>query len=102
MQKIGLQCILLICIGLHFRRWRNFKDKSRTLPQSGFIDGDLIELFLDLNEDDVNLVMEGKSSSGENASEDLFGHGAGVEKAEKINVPVEDITKMVEELLRLH
>lgn len=85
----------------HFLRWRNFKDKSRTLPQSGFIDGDLIELFLDLNEDEINLVMEGKSS-GEGAGEDLFGNSAGLEKADKINVPVDEVTKMVEELLRLH
>ncbi|KAF9395125.1 DNA damage-binding protein 1a [Podila verticillata] len=100
--EINLSRVIRGVGGLDHASWRNFKDKSRTLPQSGFIDGDLIELFLDLNEDDINLVMEGKSSPGESASEDLFGHSAGVEKAEKIDVPVEDITKMVEELLRLH
>ncbi|KAG0339195.1 DNA damage-binding protein 1a [Podila humilis] len=83
--------------GLEHGPWRNFKDKSRTLPQSGFIDGDLIELFLDLSEDDINLVMEGKNGDG-TPTEDIHG----VDMAEKINVSVGDITKMVEELLRLH
>ncbi|KAF9327916.1 DNA damage-binding protein 1a [Podila minutissima] len=99
--EINLSRVIRGVGGLDHASWRNFKDKSRTLPQSGFIDGDLIELFLDLNEDEINLVMEGKSS-GEGAGEDLFGNSAGLEKSDKINVPVDEVTKMVEELLRLH
>ncbi|KAF9429620.1 DNA damage-binding protein 1a [Podila epigama] len=89
--------------GLDHASWRCFKDKSRTLPQSGFIDGDLIELFLDLNEDEINLVMEGKSAGEASEDTTMSLHAtSGVERQEKINVPVGEVTRIVEELLRLH
>lgn len=48
------------------------------------MDGDLIELFLDLTEDEVNRVM------------------LGPEGGEAIDVPVVEVTKLIEELSRLH
>ncbi|KAI1295060.1 DNA damage-binding protein 1a [Mortierella claussenii] len=70
--------------GLDHASWRQFRSDSRTLPSTNFVDGDLIELFLDLNQDEINDVMMGTEESG------------------PLNVPLEDITKLVEELSRLH
>lgn len=48
------------------------------------MDGDLVELFLDLTEDEVNKVMMGSDGG------------------EAISVPVAELTKLIEELSRLH
>lgn len=65
-------------------RWRQFRSDQRTLPSTNFVDGDLIELFLDLTEDEVNKVM------------------MGADGGEAIEVPVVEVTKLIEELSRLH
>ncbi|KAG0365622.1 DNA damage-binding protein 1a [Gamsiella multidivaricata] len=70
--------------GLDHASWRQFRSDARTLPSTNFVDGDLIELFLDLSQDEINDVLEGP------------------EDGEPIKVPVEEITKLVEELSRLH
>ncbi|KAG0292818.1 DNA damage-binding protein 1a [Dissophora globulifera] len=70
--------------GLDHAEWRRFRSNARTLPSTNFIDGDLIELFLDLSHDEVNNVLEG------------------AEGGEPIKIPHEEITKLVEELSRLH
>ncbi|KAF8930905.1 DNA damage-binding protein 1a [Dissophora ornata] len=70
--------------GLDHAEWRKFRSDARTLPSTNFIDGDLIEVFLDLSQDEVNNVLEG------------------AEGGEPIKVSVEEITKLVEELSRLH
>jgi DNA damage-binding protein 1 len=64
--------------------WREFRSDSRTLPSTNFVDGDLIELFLDLSQDEINDVLEGADGG------------------DPIKVPVEEITRLVEELSRLH
>ncbi|KAF9543117.1 DNA damage-binding protein 1a [Mortierella hygrophila] len=70
--------------GLDHTKWRQFRSDQRTLPSTNFVDGDLIELFLDLTEDEVNKVMMGS------------------EGGEAIDVPVTEVTKLIEELSRLH
>ncbi|KAF9365058.1 DNA damage-binding protein 1a [Mortierella sp. NVP85] len=70
--------------GLSHSSWREFRSDSRTLPSTNFVDGDLIELFLDLSQDEINDVLEGADGG------------------EPIKVPVEEITRLVEELSRLH
>ncbi|KAG0202400.1 DNA damage-binding protein 1a [Mortierella sp. GBA30] len=70
--------------GLDHASWRKFRSDSRTLPSTNFVDGDLVELFLDLSEDELNDVLEGADG------------------CEPIKVPVEEVTKLVEELSRLH
>lgn len=48
------------------------------------MDGDLVELFLDLNQDEINEVLEG------------------AEGGERLTASLEEVTKLVEELSRLH
>ncbi|KAF9925024.1 DNA damage-binding protein 1a [Linnemannia zychae] len=71
--------------GLDHSKWRQFRNNQRTLASTNFVDGDLIELFLDLTEDEVNKVMMGSHEGGE-----------------PINAPLAEVTKLVEELSRLH
>ncbi|KAF9103191.1 DNA damage-binding protein 1a [Mortierella sp. AM989] len=70
--------------GLDHASWRTFRNDARTTPSTNYIDGDLIELFLDLTHDEINSVL------------------GGPQDGEPIEVPVEEITKLVEELSRLH
>lgn len=58
--------------------WRAFLGEKSSSPAQGFIDGDLVETFLDLSRDKMEQV------------------------ANQVNVPVEELVKMVEELSRLH
>ena len=39
--------------------WRSFHNERKTEPASGFIDGDLIESYLDLNRDKMQDVVQG-------------------------------------------
>ncbi|KAM7524858.1 hypothetical protein LguiA_014760 [Lonicera macranthoides] len=64
--------------GLNHEHWRSFNSEKKTVEAKNFLDGDLIESFLDL----------GRSKMEE------------ISKA--MGVPVEDLMKSVEELTRLH
>ena len=66
--------------GLSHSDWRAFTNERRTSPCSGFIDGDLIEAFLDLSRDSMEAVV------------------ATLEP----KVSVEELTARVEELQRMH
>ncbi|KAG0252722.1 DNA damage-binding protein 1a [Actinomortierella ambigua] len=70
--------------GLDHGSWRAFRNKNKVLSSENFIDGDLVEMFLDLNHDEINAVMEGANGG------------------QPIVAAVEEVTKLVEELLRLH
>ncbi|KAF9583420.1 DNA damage-binding protein 1a [Lunasporangiospora selenospora] len=70
--------------GLDHASWRRFRTEARKLPTTNFVDGDLVELFLDLSQDEINDVMEG------------------VDGGSQITIPVTEVTRMVEELSRLH
>lgn len=64
--------------GIDHAEWRSFfNEKGRALPASNFIDGDLVEAFLDLRRDRMEEV------------------------AEAMKMPLDDLTKLIEEL-RLH
>jgi DNA damage-binding protein 1 len=66
--------------GVDHAAWRSFRDERRSEPGRNFIDGDLVESFLDLAPEQAAAVV---------------GHmGAGH--------TVDDITRRVEELQRLH
>ncbi|KAL8139852.1 hypothetical protein V2J09_005873 [Rumex salicifolius] len=64
--------------GLSHEHWRSFYNEKKTVDAKNFLDGDLIESFLDLN----RARME--------------------EISKAMAVPVEDLCKSVEELTRLH
>ncbi|CAL0325072.1 unnamed protein product [Lupinus luteus] len=64
--------------GLNHEQWRSFNNEKKTVDARNFLDGDLIESFLDLNRskmDDISKAMD---------------------------VSVEELCKRVEELTRLH
>lgn len=64
--------------GLSHEQWRSFYSEKKTVDAKNFLDGDLIESFLDL---------------GWNRTEEI---------SKAMGVPVEELMKRVEELTRLH
>jgi len=72
-------CKIIKSVGkIDHKDWRAFQGNKSSQPAIGFIDGDLVETFLDLSRDKMDLV------------------------AKDVNLPVEDLVKMIEELSRLH
>ncbi|XP_017785317.1 PREDICTED: DNA damage-binding protein 1 [Nicrophorus vespilloides] len=68
--------------------WRSFHTDIKTEPCEGFIDGDLIESFLDLSIDKMKEVANGLQITGEGGM--------------KQECTVDDLVKMVEDLTRIH
>lgn len=68
--------------------WRSFHTERKTEPSTGFIDGDLIESFLDLSRDKMQEVVQGLQMDD----------GSGMKR----EATVDDIVKMIEELTRIH
>ena len=68
--------------------WRSFHVGNKTEPSTGFIDGDLIESFLDLSRDKMQEVVQGLQ----------IDDGSGMKR----EATVDDLVKMVEELTRIH
>ncbi|KAA3482151.1 DNA damage-binding protein 1a [Gossypium australe] len=64
--------------GLSHEQWRSFNNEKRTAEAKNFLDGDLIESFLDLSRGKMEEVSKG------------------------MGVSVEELSKRVEELTRLH
>ncbi|CAI5489016.1 unnamed protein product [Closterium sp. Naga37s-1] len=64
--------------GLSHAEWRSFHNERKTVESKAFIDGDLVEAFLDLKRERM------------------------AEVAEQMKVPLEELCKKVEELTRLH
>lgn len=68
--------------------WRSFHTERKTEPSTGFVDGDLIESFLDLNRDKMQEVVQGLQMDD----------GSGMKR----EATVDDIVKMIEEMTRIH
>nr|XP_022902549.1 DNA damage-binding protein 1-like [Onthophagus taurus] len=68
--------------------WRSFNTDIKTEACEGFIDGDLIESFLDLSPDKMKEVAEGLQITDESNM--------------KQDCTVDDLVKMVEDLTRIH
>ncbi|KAL3841910.1 hypothetical protein ACJMK2_019999 [Sinanodonta woodiana] len=68
--------------------WRSFHTERKTEMSTGFIDGDLIESFLDLNRDTMAEVVQGLQ----------IDDGSGMKR----DATIDDLVKMVEELTRIH
>lgn len=72
-------CKIIKSVGkIDHKEWRAFQGNKSSMPSVGFIDGDLVETFLDLSRDKMELVARDVSAS------------------------IEDLVKMIEELSRLH
>merc|ERR1712241_688699 len=72
-------------------QWRQMTNDRKTAPMTGFIDGDLIETFLDLKSDKMSEVGSGLNIPDPSA-------GAGCHRP----ATVEDLIKAVEDLTRIH
>ena len=68
--------------------WRSFTNDAKVEPAEGFIDGDLIESFLDLSRKDMMEVVQGIQ----------INDGSGMKR----EATVDDIIKIVEDLTRIH
>lgn len=68
--------------------WRSFYTERKTEMCTGFIDGDLIESFLDLHRDKMVEVVQGLQ----------IDDGSGMKR----DANVDDLVKMIEELTRVH
>ncbi|XP_035674429.1 DNA damage-binding protein 1-like isoform X1 [Branchiostoma floridae] len=73
--------------------WRSFNTERKTEACQGFIDGDLIESFLDLSRDKMQEVVQGLQVGGA-----IMDDGSGMKR----ECTVEDLIKLVEELTRIH
>ncbi|XP_040569260.1 DNA damage-binding protein 1 [Lepeophtheirus salmonis] len=69
--------------------WRSFSNERKSEPMEGFVDGDLIETFLDLSRDKMSEVTNGLQ---------IADPGTG----NKVDASVDDIIKIVEDLTRIH
>ncbi|KAJ1703919.1 hypothetical protein LUZ63_003698 [Rhynchospora breviuscula] len=80
LEKLQLHLVKVIkgVGGLSHEQWRSFNNEKKTVDARNFLDGDLIESFLDLS----RVKME--------------------EVSKTMGVPVEELCKRVEELTRLH
>lgn len=68
--------------------WRSFHTERKTEACEGFIDGDLIESFLDLNRDKMQETVKGLQ----------IDDGSGMKR----EATVDDLVKTIEELTRIH
>ena len=85
-------------------RWRAFNNERKTEEKSGFIDGDLIEALLDLPPaklEEVRLRCIHSLACALFLSE-LSVCPACAQVSKKMDVPVAELVKRVEELSRLH
>eukprot|EP00871_Galdieria_phlegrea_P002229 jgi/Galph1/3006/GphlegSOOS_G1662.1 len=76
--QVALNDIIKGIGGIQHDDWRRFTSDRRVGDSKNYLDGDLIERFLDLSRDKMELV------------------------AKKVNVPVEELSKQIEELSRIH
>ncbi|KAJ2942157.1 hypothetical protein O0L34_g11072 [Tuta absoluta] len=68
--------------------WRSFNTDIKTEPAEGFVDGDLVEAFLDLDRDTQHHAIQGIQMDD----------GGGMMR----DATVDDIVKIVEDLTRIH
>lgn len=105
--------------GLSHQRWRRLDSRYRTAPQRGFIDGDLVESFLDLCREDSETICRIVNDELNNfysvaptnpdsmdvantSSTSSATASAAILRSEKVNFAVEDILQRIEDISRLH
>ena len=81
--------------GQKFLDWRAFRGGNKTHPCKGFIDGDLVEMLLEMNNSDVEKVVELMNKG-------LAEKTGSVVTDEPPRVNSTQLINLVEELARLH
>jgi len=81
--------------------WRSFHTERKTEQTTGFLDGDLIESFLDLSREKMVEVCQGLQVPVSASSESDAQGGISTDACKKEATP-EDLIKMIEELNRIH
>ena len=91
------------------QRFRAFNSDQRQHPSHGFVDGDLVESFLDLDKATMQkVVKEMNRDGGWEADDQAFANGAAGNKDESMveetrpELAVEDVLAVVEEMTMLH
>ena len=79
--------------GFAHSEWRSFSNNRRQAPQRNFVDGDIVEMFLDLPSGDMALVVR-------HLNDDLAGSGA--TGLTGLPLAVEDVIRRVEDMVRMH
>ena len=71
--------------GFDHTSWRNFRSEQRSPESFNYLDGDLIELFLELDQAKKEAVIRGDQGG-----------------QQLVDVTVEDLTRTIDEFARLH
>jgi DNA damage-binding protein 1 len=74
--------------GFSHKQWRTFENRRSMSEAKGFIDGDLIESFLDLKKQEMAQVVEILNNEGNMEDEEPFS--------------IENLTTRIEEFAQLH
>ncbi|KAI8908190.1 UV-damaged DNA-binding protein 1A [Powellomyces hirtus] len=81
---------------LRHDQWRATADmRGPERPSTGFLDGDLIEQYLDLTREHKEAVIKGTRSTGDGPQHES-------KRMKKLDVTVEELVHIVEEMTRLH
>lgn len=91
--------------GLDHKKWRSFSTERRTSESHNFVDGDLIESFLDLSreyQDKVVRLMVDEMAAQEGIFEGDESTGAEPATAPLPPLSTEDVIRRVEEMTRMH
>ncbi|OZC09249.1 hypothetical protein X798_03793 [Onchocerca flexuosa] len=83
------------CMRISHTQYRTFETEKRSEPPNGFIDGDLIESFLDMSKDSVGQIIKGLKMP-------LLNNISAFETTELVDATAEDVLKLVEDLSRIH
>jgi DNA damage-binding protein 1 len=93
---------------LSHSEWRSFRNERVTKPCTGFIDGDLIEGFLDLSPSDTQKVLDrfnelSSASSDDRTPKVLTGGGSNsLSDLSSFSIDLDTLTRFVECLSRIH
>jgi len=89
--------------GLQFNTWRSFRNERKTVAWKNFLDGDLIEAFLDLPRPKMEEVLRYLTADAADASDPTLAPGsAAAAAAAAIPTTVGDLVRRVEELAAWH
>jgi len=94
--------------GLSHANWRSYVKDSITSPSKGFVDGDLIEAFLDLDAEDAQKVVDLVNGTVALQSDvditSILGHSSNVPASDSLtlNLDTDSLSRFVEDLTRLH